>query len=220
MSSEATIQTQVIKVGIVEDLTEIREGIGFLVSVTDGYRLTGSFGSMEDALARIGEDVPDVLLLDIGLPKMNGIEGARLLRERYPKLSIIALTVYEDDQRIFEMLCAGANGYLLKKTPPARLLEGLRDASTGGSPMSPEVAGRVVRLFREFRPPEKADYNLTPHETRILKLLVEGHSYKTAAAELKSSVNTVSFHMRSIYRKLEVHSKSEAVVKALRRRLV
>lgn len=213
-------QKQVIKVAIVEDLTEIREGLGFLVSVTEGFRFTGGFGSMEDALAGIGKDVPDVVLLDIGLPKMNGIEGARLLHERYPNLSIIALSVYDDDDRIFEMLCAGASGYLLKKTPPARLLESLRDAAIGGSPMSPEVANRVVRLFREFRPPEKAEYNLTPHETRILKLLVEGHSYKTAAFELKSAVNTVSFHMRNIYRKLEVHSKSEAVVKAMRNGLV
>lgn len=212
--------TRPVRVAIVEDLAEIREGLGYLVGVTDGYELTGSFGSMEDALRRLGDDVPDVLLLDIGLPRMDGIEGARLLRERFPELSIVAMTVYDDDERIFRMLCAGASGYLLKKTPPARLLDALGDASRGGSPISPEIAARVIRLFRDFAPPPRAEHNLTPHEARILKLLVDGHSYKTAAAELGSSVNTVAFHMRSIYRKLEVHSKSEAVAKALRQKLV
>ncbi|HEX8558250.1 MAG TPA: response regulator transcription factor [Pyrinomonadaceae bacterium] len=212
--------TRPVRVAIVEDLAEIREGIGYLIGVTDGYELTGSFVSMEDALRRLGDDPPDVLLLDIGLPRMDGIEGARLLRERFPELSIVAMTVYDDDERIFRMLCAGASGYLLKKTPPARLLDALRDAARGGSPISPEVAARVIRLFRDFAPPPRADHNLTPHEARILKLLVDGHSYKTAAAELGSSVNTVAFHMRSIYRKLEVHSKSEAVAKALRQKLV
>jgi DNA-binding NarL/FixJ family response regulator len=209
-----------IKVAIIEDQREIRDGLGFLIASTEGYRLTASFGSVEEALERLGDDIPDVCLLDIGLPGMSGIDGARLLKHRWADLSIIALTVYDDDDRVFEMLCAGASGYLLKKTQPARLIESLKEAVSGGSPMSPEVASRVVRLFRKIRPPEKADYNLTPHETRILKLLVEGHTYKTAAAELQSSVNTIAFHMQNIYRKLQVHSKSEAVVKALRNHLV
>src|SRR5262249_53056474 len=127
---------------------------------------------------------------------------------------------YGDDERIFEALCAGACGYLLKKTAPARLLESLKEAVDGGSPMSPEIARRVVTLFRQFRPPDKADYQMTPHETRLLKLLIDGHNYKTAALELGVSVNTVSFHMRHIYEKLQVHSKSEAVSKALRDHLI
>ena len=130
------------------------------------------------------------------------------------------LTVYDDDERIFGALCAGACGYLLKKTPAARLLECLREAVDGGAPMSPEVARRVITLFREIRPPQHADYHLSPHETRLLKLLVEGHNYKTAAVELGVTVNTISFHMRHIYEKLQVHSKSEAVAKALRNRLI
>jgi len=130
------------------------------------------------------------------------------------------LTVYDDDDRIFDALCAGACGYLLKRTAPSRLLESLREAVSGGAPMSPEVASRVIALFREIRPPERADYDLTPHETRLLKLLVEGHNYTTAAAELKVSYNTVKFHMRHIYEKLQVHSKSEAVAKAMRERLI
>jgi len=210
----------VINVAIIEDQREIREGLGFLVNTTDGYRCLGSFGSMEETLEKIGHELPDVALVDIGLPGISGLAGIRILKERYPDLLLVALTVYDDDDRIFEALCAGASGYLLKKTPPARLLESLTEVMQGGAPMSPEVASRVVTLFRQIRPPEHADHQLTPHEIRILKLLVEGHSYKTAAAELNSSVHTVAFHMRNIYRKLQVHSKSEAVVKALRHGLV
>jgi DNA-binding NarL/FixJ family response regulator len=213
-------QTSVIKVAIIEDRREIREGLAMLISGTDGYRCTGSFRSMEEALAKISFDLPDIVLCDIGLPGMSGIEGMRILKERYPHMLLLMLTVYDDDERIFDALCAGACGYLLKKTPPVRLLESLREAFEGGSPMSPEVARRVIALFRDIRPPERADYALTPHETRLLKLLVEGHNYKTAALELNVSVNTVSFHMRRIYEKLQVHSKSEAVAKALRDRLV
>jgi len=209
-----------IKVGIVEDQPEIREGLKFLIQNTEGYQCTGSFESMEAALQGLGGDLPDIVLADIGLPGMSGIEGARLLKERWPELVVIALTVYDDDERIFDALCAGASGYLLKKTPPARLIECIKEAMNGGAPISPEVASQVISLFRKIRPPEKADYQLTPHEVRLLKLLVEGHSYKTAAAELQNSVNTIGFHMRSIYRKLQVHSKSEAVVKALRQNLI
>jgi len=151
---------------------------------------------------------------------MSGIDGIRILRNRHSSLLLLMLTVYGDDERIFEALCAGACGYLLKKTAPARLLESLKEAVDGGSPMSPEIARRVVTLFRQFRPPDKADYQMTPHETRLLKLLIDGHNYKTAALELGVSVNTVSFHMRHIYEKLQVHSKSEAVSKALRDHLV
>jgi DNA-binding NarL/FixJ family response regulator len=175
---------------------------------------------MEEALADVGANLPDVALVDIGLPGMSGIEGIQLLKQQYPDLSLVALTVYDDDDRIFEALCAGATGYLLKKTAPARLLESLRDVVAGGSPMSPEVARRVIALFQNVHPPARADCHLTPHENRLLKLLVQGHTYKTAAAELGSSIHAVSFHMRNIYAKLQVHSKSEAVVKALRDRLV
>jgi len=172
------------------------------------------------ALLAIGANLPDVVLSDIGLPGMSGIEGIRILKEKYPNLLLIMLSIYDDDERIFDALCAGACGYLLKKTPPVRLLESLREAVAGGSPISPEVARRVITLFRDVRPPTKAEYDLTPHEKRLLKMLVEGHNYKTAALELNVSINTISFHMRHIYEKLQVHSKSEAVAKALRDRLV
>jgi DNA-binding NarL/FixJ family response regulator len=218
--SSSSGPSSVIKVAIIEDRREIREGLAMLISGTEGFHCAGSFRSMEEALAKISFDLPDIALCDIGLPGMSGIEGMRILKERYPQLLLLMLSVYDDDERIFDALCAGACGYLLKKTPPVRLLESLREAVHGGSPMSPEVARRVIALFRDIRPPERADYELTPHETRLLKLLVEGHNYKTAALELGVSVNTVSFHMRRIYEKLQVHSKSEAVAKALRDRLV
>jgi DNA-binding NarL/FixJ family response regulator len=210
----------VIRVATIEDRREIREGLAILIDGTEGYKCAGSYRSMEEALAQIGRDVPHVALVDIGLPGMSGIEGIKLLKERYPSLLLLALTVYDDDDRIFDALCAGANGYLLKKTPPARLLESLREAYTGGAPMSPEIARRVVQRFQNIAAPVRADYGLTPHETRLLKLLVEGCNYKTAADALGVTVNTISFHMRRIYEKLQVHSKSEAVAKALRNRIV
>ena len=208
-----------ITVAIIEDDAKIRDGLGILIDGTPGYRCTGRFGSMEEALPRL-DTAPDVALVDIGLPGMSGIEGIRRLKEKHPRLAVLMLTVYEDDRRIFEAMCAGASGYLLKKTPPARLLEGVREVLDGGAPMSPQVARKVVALFRDVQPPSRAEHNLTPHETRLLKMLVDGHNYKTSATELGVSVNTVRFHMRSIYEKLQVHSKSEAVSKALRGRIV
>jgi DNA-binding NarL/FixJ family response regulator len=215
-----TTLTETIRVAIIEDRREIRDGLAMIINGTPGFRCSGSYRSMEEALVEIGRDLPHVVLNDIGLPGMSGIEGIRVLKERWPNLLVLMLTVYDDDDRIFEALCAGASGYLLKKTPPARLLDSLREAVAGGAPMSPEVARRVISLFREFRPPDSAQYELTPHEIRLLRLFVEGHNYKTAAAELGVTVNTISFHLRSIYEKLQVHSKSEAVAKAMRSRLV
>jgi len=207
---------ELIRTAIVEDRREIREGLAILIGATEGFACTGSYRSMEEALPRIEQDRPDVVLVDLGLPGMSGIEGIRILKQRQPAIRLLVLSIYEDDDRIFDALCAGASGYLLKRTQPARLLESLREAASGGAPMSPEVAQRVIELFRRVRPPAKADYDLTPHEIRILRLLVDGHNYKTAAAELKLSVNTIAFHFKHIYEKLQVHSKSEAVAKVLR----
>src|SRR5262245_43096250 len=175
---------------------------------------------MEEAIARIAVELPDIVLIDIGLPRMSGIEGISILKERYPNIQLLVLTVHGDDKRIFEALRAGACGYLLKKTPPARLLESIREAMTGGAPMSPEVARSVIQLFQQFRPPSGNVYELSPHEARVLKLMAEGHNYHTAASELGVSINTIRFHVRSIYEKLQVHSKSEAVAKGLRQGII
>jgi DNA-binding NarL/FixJ family response regulator len=210
----------VIKVVIIEDLRDIREGLAALLNGTEGYKCVGKFGSMEEALRNIQRDVPDVVLSDIGLPGMDGIEGVGIIKEKYPEMTILMLSVYNDNERIFDALCAGAQGYLLKKTPPSRIVESLNEAVNGGAPMSPEIARKVITLFRDIRPPERVDYDLTPHETRLLKLLIEGHTKKTAAAEIGVSVNTVSFHLKRVYEKLQVHSKSEAVAKALKNRII
>jgi DNA-binding NarL/FixJ family response regulator len=175
---------------------------------------------MEAALEGIGTTPPGVALVDIGLPGLNGIDGVRILRERHPGITPVMLTVYKDDERIFQAMCAGACGYLLKKTPPARLMLALKEIADGGAVMSPEVAIRVVELFRKTKAPEQLSQSLTPQEMRLLKLLTEGHQNKTAAGELGISIHTVSFHLRAIYEKLHVHSRSEAVARALREGLV
>jgi DNA-binding NarL/FixJ family response regulator len=210
----------VTQVAIIEDQREIREGLKELIDGAEEFHCSGTFGSVEQVLPRIGSSLPDVVLVDIGLPGKSGIEGIRLLKERYPKLVLVVLTVFEDDRRIFEAICAGASGYLLKKTPAPRLIQGIRDAAAGGAPMSPEIAARVIALFRQAPPALPEDHGLTPHEVRVLKMLVDGHNYKTAAVELKVSVNTISFHMRRIYEKLHVHTKSGAVAKALRNQII
>lgn len=209
-----------MRVVLIEDLREIREGLTALINGTDGFECVASYGMMETALARIENERPDAILTDLGLPGMSGTDGIVRLRGIFPTVPIIALTIYDNDSEIFNALCNGANGYLLKNTPPARLLESLKEAVDGGSPISPAIAARVVDLFRTFRPPEQADYRLTPQETTLLKLLIEGHHKKTAAREMDISFHTVSFHLKNIYEKLQVHSKTEAVAKALREKLV
>lgn len=209
-----------VTVAIVEDRREIRDGLARLISQTDGFEICGAYGSMEEALSKIPQAVPDILLSDIGLPGMDGIGGVRILKQKYPAMHVLMLSVYDDNDRIIDAICAGASGYLLKNTTTARLIASIREVLSGGAPMSPAIAGKVMELFRRNPPPKQVDYDLSPHETRLLKMLVEGHNYKTAAAALNLSVNTISFHMRHIYEKLQVHSKSEAVAKALKNRIV
>ena len=209
-----------IVVLVIEDQRDIRDGLRLLIHGTPGYRCPQAFSTVEEALSHPAPDTPRVILLDIGLPGMSGLEGIPLLQARHPGAPILVLTVFEDDDRIFRALCAGAAGYLLKKTPPARLLECIREVVDGGAPMSLEIARKVIALFRQLRPVDCDPADLSPHEMRILKLLADGHNYKTAAAKLGLSVNTISFHMRRIYEKLHVHTKSEAVAKALRARIV
>jgi len=213
-------EQEVIRTVIIEDQRDLRDALSTLINYTPGYSCVGAFRSMEEALARISFDVPDVVLSDIGLPGMSGIDGIKILKEKYPDMTILMLSVYDDDERIFDAICAGAGGYLLKHTPPLKLLESLKEAVTGGAPMSPEIASKVISVFRDIKPPERVDYDLTPHEARLLKLIVDGHNYTTAAEALGVKYSTIKFHMQSIYEKLQVHSKSEAVAKALKNRLV
>ena len=208
-----------IRVAIVEDDRSLREGLGLLINATPGYNCQHSYGSVEDALREIkgGETtLPDILLLDIHLPGMLGSDGVKLFREKFSTMQVLMLTVYAEQDKIFESICNGACGYLLKKTPPAKLLEAIREAHEGGAPMSPEIARKVVTLFQNTRQPEKIEEQLTQQEIKLLQLLSDGHSYQSAAGQLNISINTVRNYIRSVYDKLHVHSKNEAVGKALR----
>jgi len=207
-----------IAIVIVEDDRRIREGLRVLLDGTAGFRCVNAWCSMEEALKEHWSQLPDVALIDIGLPGISGIEGlgccANAILQSRSWCSRSSMTMSRSSMR-----CAPALLDLLKGTPPARLLESIREVVAGSAPMSPEIARRVLGLFRKVRPPERSDYSLTPHELRILKLLVDGHSYKSAATELGIAFHTVAFHVQNTYQKLQVHSKSEAVVKALRSRL-
>jgi DNA-binding NarL/FixJ family response regulator len=209
-----------IQVAIVEDEREIREGLSMLVGGSPGLYVNGAYASMEAAIPAILADPPQIALVDIGLPGMSGIEGVKALKQRLPNLQFLILTSYHDDARVFAAMCAGACGYLLKKTPPVKLLDAINELNSGGAPMSPQIARQVVNLFRNVAPPKTSEHLLTPKEMQVLQLLVEGHSYKTASYEMNLTVHAISFHARHVYEKLHVHSKSEAVAKALRNGLV
>lgn len=224
--------TSAIRVAIIEDRQEIREGLQQILDDADGYSTVAGYGCMETALPGLREIMkdpelaPSAVLIDIGLPGMSGIDGIRRLKSEFPRLSCLVLSVFQDDNRIFEAICAGASGYLLKTTPPDRLLVSLREVVEGGSPMTPEVARRVVDLFRRFGSPKKnqenqeEDSNLTPHQKRILSLLANGYTFKAVADELSVSINTISYHARGIYDKLQVHSKSAAIAKAIKNNVI
>lgn len=208
-------------VTVVEDDPGTREGLTLLLDGTPGFRAGSAYGSVEDALADRGALSPDVIVLDVNLPGMSGADGVVPLRERFPRASILMFSMYDGDDEVFTALCNGAAGYLLKRTPPGRLLDSIRDAAQGGAPMSPSVARRVLQLFRASARPEASrdaasPGGLTPHEVRVLRLLADGLSYAAVGVEFGVSINTVRTYIRSIYEKLHVHSKSEAVTKALR----
>lgn len=220
-----------IKVLIVEDNDTIREGLKMLIDGTEGYSCIGAYLKCELMLKNVERLKPDVLLMDIGLPGMNGIEGIKEVKKLLPELTILVLTIYEENDLIFEALCAGASGYLVKKTPPSKLLEAIREANEGGAPMSSHIARKVIDFFsrkdvKKFpqqikqTSQEKAEDILTPRELEILSGLVDGNSFKAIAESLYISIETVRFHFRNIYKKLHVHSQSEAVAKAIREGIV
>jgi DNA-binding NarL/FixJ family response regulator len=191
-----------------------------IIDAEPDLRCRGVYESAEQALRSLGGLPAEILLLDIHLPGMDGTEAVTVFHQRHPSMCIVMFTVFADDKRIFTSLCNGATGYVLKKTPPSKLLQALRDARDGGAPMSPEIARRVIELFRRMRPRELNDEPLTGTETRLLGYLAEGNSYQVAAERMEISINTVRDHVRSIYGKLRVHSKSAAVSKALRAGLI
>ncbi|HEV7425009.1 MAG TPA: response regulator transcription factor [Thermoanaerobaculia bacterium] len=209
-----------IRVAIIEDDYRARDALRQLLDGTPGYRCVGAFGSVAPALAaRLGE-LPDVLLLDIQLPGVAGSDAVGALRQLWPGAVVVMLTIMEDEDEILRSLCNGAHGYILKRTPPARLLEAVADAKNGGAPMSPEIASIVVDLLRRIPPPEQSPASLSKQEIRLLALLAEGCSYQAAADELGVTINTVRSYIRNIYEKLQVHTKSAAVSRAIRSRLL
>ncbi|MBV9181707.1 MAG: response regulator transcription factor [Acidobacteria bacterium] len=213
-------QEDCLAIVLIEDNPTTREAVRLLFNGTTGFCCRAAFSSMEDALAHPWPKAPDAALVDLGLPGMPGTDGILLLHEKYPDCVLLAFTVYEDDERLFAALRSGASGYLLKKTPPAQLLESVREAVRGGAPISPQVARKVIHFFRDTKKPASELQALTPHELKVLKLLVNGHTYKTAAIELNVTANAVSFHVKRIYEKLHVHSKAQAVAHALRTGIV
>ena len=204
-----------ILISIVEDDDEIRESLALLINGTEGYCCISTYRDCETAVKGIVKDPPDVVLMDIGLPGMSGIEGVQKIREKLPDIDIIMLTVHKDDKLVFQSLCAGACGYLMKNTPPAKLLDAIKEAHKGGAPMSTNIARMIVKSF-EVTPHS----TLTNRETEVLAELCKGESYKMIADTLYISVKTVHFHIKNIYKKLQVHSNAEAVAKALREKLV
>lgn len=213
------MSSEPIRVAIVEDDKATREGLAALIGAS-GFECIWQAASVEDALDRLA-DPPDVLLLDIHLPGMPGSEGVRVFRLRHPNMQVVMLTVFDDADRVFESICNGACGYLLKKTAPKELLEAISQAHHGGAPMTPEIARKVIDLFRRVAPPPaKAEHGLSARELEVLSLLAEGYGYANIAARLEITVNTIRNHIRSIYEKLHVNSSQEAVSKAIRNRII
>lgn len=207
-----------VRVAIIEDNEDFREGIGYMIASTAGFELVGKYESLEFALAFMPE--PDVILMDIHLPGKSGIEGISEMNAKYPKAQIVMMTVFDDEEHIGRAIIAGASGYLLKRTPPARLTQAIQDAVEGGMPMSPAVAKKISALYAKFAPEPGLNVELTPREKEVLTLLADGLNLTMIAEKLHLSFETVRNYSRKIYDKLHVHSKSAAVSKALKHGLI
>ncbi len=209
------INSKPIRVAIIEDDADIRQLMTLLIDGSPGYSCVQSFESCEDAIPQLENSPPDLALMDVDLPQMSGIEGVKILNKVLPQLPVIMLTVHEETEIVFDALCAGAMGYLVKGLPPVRLLQAIKEAFEGGAPMSASIARKVVRSFHPG-----LQNPLSEREREVLKMLCDGENYKTIAAQLFISTNTVKAHIKNIYSKLHVHTRAEAVSKALQHRLV
>jgi DNA-binding NarL/FixJ family response regulator len=201
----------IVNVAIVEDLNDVREGLKYVLEYTDGFDCTHAYPNAEAALEGLRVNQPDVVVMDIHLPKMSGIECVRILKLEFPKMQFLMFSVFEDDENIFEALKAGASGYILKKTPPTKVLEAIQDLSEGGSPMTASIARRVIAHFQK---PAVSDYGtLSSREKEILELLSKGFFYKEIADKLGTSTGTVRQQIHKIYEKLHVQNRTEALNK-------
>ena len=210
-----------IKVAIFEDNNSLRTGLYQLVNGSDGFECVGAYPDCSEILQHIDDIKPDVLLMDIGMPGISGIEAVQVVKNKYPEIKILMQTIFEDTEKIFKSVCAGASGYILKNTSPSRILEAIRETFEGGAPMSPSIASKVLKIVQDSSSSiQKNSFHLSEREKEILACLVKGMSYKLIADNCFISIDTVRGHIRSIYEKLHVNSKSEAVVKAIRGKIV
>jgi DNA-binding NarL/FixJ family response regulator len=210
-----------IRVVIFEDNSNLRRGLTTLINGSVGFECVGSFGNCDNLIKNISDTRPDVILMDIEMPGMDGIEAVKLLKPQFPEIKILMETIFEDDEKVFNSICNGAEGYILKNTPPVQILEAIREIYEGGAPMTPSIASKVLFMFKSRTTFTKDEYyNLTDREMEVLKFLVDGMSYKLIAERCFVSIDTVSSHVKNIYKKLHVHSKSEAVAKAIKGNIV
>ena len=209
-----------IKVTVFEDNKLLRESLQQLINNAEGMACSGAFPDANKLLRNMQMADPDVVMMDINMPGISGIEAVQMIKAKYPQVHILMQTVFDDNDKIFAAICAGASGYMLKKTTPPKMIEAIRETYLGGAPMTASVAVKVLQMFRQ-QTGEKAEFiDLSEREKEILALLVKGKSYKAIAAACFISIDTVSTHVRHIYEKLHVHSKSEAVAKAINQKLV
>ena len=211
-----------INVAIVEDNDTIREGLAALINGTTGYTSVGLFRDCESFLEKLSSLDVNVVLMDIALPGMNGIEGVKEAKKIKSDTDILMLTIYEDSEKVFDALCAGACGYLVKKTPPSKLLDAIKEVNEGGSPMSSQIARQVITAFKESKEikDDKQEFELSVREKEVINLLASGNNYQQIADQLFISVDTVRHHIKNIYKKLHVHTQSEAVAKAIRKKII
>ncbi|MEO8146037.1 MAG: response regulator transcription factor [Bacteroidia bacterium] len=213
---------KLLSIIIFDDNINVRESIGLLLSTTDNMMLVGAFDSCKNMLADIESANPDIVLMDIDMPVITGIDAVKLLRTRFPALPVLMLTGFEDDEKVFASLCAGANGYVLKNANMQSLIQYINEVYHGGAPMTPVIARKVLNQFTKLQPAQikNEDYNLSSREKDVLQLLVKGKSYKMIADELNISYETVHSHIRRIYQKLQVNSVGEAVSKTISRNIL
>jgi DNA-binding NarL/FixJ family response regulator len=204
------------KVLIYEDNPQLREGLSILINGSTGFEVLAAYKNCNSVVDEVAAFKPDVVLMDIDMPGTNGIQGLKAIREQNTDVKVLMLTVFDDNKNVFEAIKSGANGYILKKTQPAKLLEYIEEAHNGGAPMSSSIATQVLKMFSQIPHPVHEEYNLTEREKNVLQLLVNGYSYKMIAAEMFIAIDTVRSHIKKIYEKLHVNSKSEAVAKAFK----
>lgn len=209
-----------IRVAIFDDNQALRDSLYHLISVKTGFSIAGIYPDCNNVLERLARNTADVVLMDIDMPGLSGIEGTAIIKSRFPRINVLILTAYDDSAKVFAALQAGATGYLLKKTRPVKILEAITEINRGGAPMNASIARKVLEFFSENKNITGNGYDLSQREKEVLGCLVNGDSYKMIAGNCFISMGTVQFHITNIYKKLQVNSKSEAVIKAIRERLV